>query len=156
MQNLVALVALLAVAPVSPAAARDATPPASLPSAACARASAGASVATPGAEATPDAAALAAIDRLPLDHLPAQVSRGVHAERGTLALALPDPLAALQVTADVTSGAAGPIGRVVHENGFLLFTFDEITYDVTPIQLPTGHQIDAQTIHLDSSQSSTL
>jgi hypothetical protein len=156
MRNLIALVALVSVTIVTPVAAQDATPSVSSPSAVCAPESVAAAVATPDTAATPDDASLAAIQRLPLDHFPAQVSRGEHAERGTLGLALPGPLASLKLSAEVNSGAAGPIGRVAHDADFLVFTFDEITYDVTPIKLPSGHRIASQTIQLDPSQPSTL
>src|SRR4051794_34835189 len=137
------------------ATAQDASPTSATPvSSACAP-PAEATNATPAATSA-EATTLDAIGRLPLDHLPAQVSRGEHAERGTLSLALPKPLAAIKVTAPVTSGAAGAIGKVNRDGDDLIFTFDEITYDVGGIDLPTGRQIAAQTIRLDPSQPSTL
>lgn len=156
MRNAITLVALISLALVAPAAAQDATPSVSPPSAVCAPTTGGAATATPGAVATPDDAALAAIARLPLDHFPAQVSRGEHAEHGALTLSLPGPLSSVKLTADVNSGAAGPIGRAVRDGGYLVFAFSEITYDVTPLPLPTGHTIAAQTIRLDPSQPSSL
>jgi hypothetical protein len=154
MRSLVTLAALVTILIAAPATAQEASPTVAPSPADCAAPAA--AIATPAAGATPDAASLAAIDRLPLDHFPAQVSRGEHAEHGTLTLALPAPLAGLKVSAEVNSGAAGPIGRVVHEGNSLVFTFTDITYDVTSVDLPNGRRIAAQTIQLDPAQSSTL
>ncbi|MBZ0317105.1 MAG: hypothetical protein K8L91_11855 [Anaerolineae bacterium] len=96
---------------------------------------------------------LTAIEALPLDTLPAKVSRGEGAEHGTLVMSLPD---GSQISGQVVSGAAGQIGEVSRTGDDLIFTFTEITYDVAPMQLPGGLAIGPQTIKLDPSQPSTL
>lgn len=107
--------------------------------------------------ASADAAAanLAAIAAVPLDQLPAKVSREEGAEHGTLVLTL-QSMGGIQIVGDVRSAEAGQIGEVTLEGDMLVFTFTEITYDVAPINLPGGFRIGAQSIKLDPAQSSTL
>ena len=98
---------------------------------------------------------LAAIQVLPLDTLPATVSRAEGAETGTLVMTLP-AMGNAQIVSQITSGAAGQIGQVTQEGDSLLFTFTEITYNVAPMELPGGFRIGPQTIQLDPTQTSTL
>ncbi len=107
------------------------------------------------ASAETAAANLAAIAAVPLDQLPAKVSREEGAEHGTLVLTL-QSMGGIQIVGDVRSGAAGQIGDVTREGDMLVFNFTEITYDVAPINLPGGFRIGAQTIKLDPAQPSTL
>jgi hypothetical protein len=100
--------------------------------------------------------ALQATKVLPLTRLPATVSRGRNAERGTLTLALPSAAPTLKVKTRVTSGAPGRIGTVTKSGGQLVFKFTSITYDVAPIALPGQPTIDSQTITLDPARPSTL
>jgi Cu/Zn superoxide dismutase len=97
---------------------------------------------------------LTAIQALPLELLPASVSREDNAEHGTLILSLP-ALGGVQIVGQITSGAAGQIGEVHQEGDILIFTFSEITYDIAPIELPGGLVIGPQTIQLDPSQASS-
>jgi Cu/Zn superoxide dismutase len=98
---------------------------------------------------------LKAVQLLPLDNLPAKVSRGENAEHGTLTLTLP-ALGGVQVVGQIASGAAGQIGTVDKDGDFVVFTFTEITYDIAPIELPGGMRIGPQSIKLDPAQTSTL
>lgn len=95
------------------------------------------------------------VQALPLDNLPAKISRAEGAERGTLVLTL-KALGGVQVFGQVTSADAGEIGEVHREGDELVFTFSEITYDVAPINLPGGLVIGPQTIRLDPNQVSTM
>lgn len=112
--------------------------------------------ATNATPVTVDDTALAALAHLPTEPASAEVSRGEHAETGTLSLSLPGALSSVKVSATVKSNSAGPIGRVERTGDALLFSFKEITYDVSAITLPMGGQIAPQTIRLDPSQPSTL
>lgn len=104
---------------------------------------------------TAEANNLASIQALPLDLLPASVSRGENAEAGTLVLTVP-ALGGIQVVGQISSGAAGQIGEAHREGDTLVFTFTEITYDVAPMALPDGTAIGPQSIRLDPTQPSTL
>ena len=98
---------------------------------------------------------LKAIELIPVNRFPAEVLRDKNAERGTLTLTVPGPLAAA-VTAHVRSDTAGVIGRASRVGQQILFRFSRITYAVAPISLPGGLKVGAQRIALDSSQPNTL
>lgn len=98
---------------------------------------------------------LKAIQALPLDQLPAKVSRGENAERATFVLTLV-ALGGAQVTGQIASADAGQIGSVDKNGDLLVFTFTEITYNVSELEFPGGLKIGPQTIKLDPSQPSTL
>ncbi|MBI5929431.1 MAG: hypothetical protein HY862_08990 [Chloroflexi bacterium] len=98
---------------------------------------------------------LAVVEKLPLDTLPAAVSRDEGAEHGALTMTLPGTPSA-QLVGQVVSGAAGQIGEVTRTGDVLIFTFTEITYNVAPMQLQGGLSIGPQTIQLDPSQPNTL
>lgn len=98
---------------------------------------------------------IAAFQTLPLDLIPASVSREEKAERGSLIMTL-DALGGAQIMTQIISGDGGQIGTMTREGDNLLFTFTEITYEVGTIHLPGGLSIAPQRITLDPSQPSTM
>lgn len=98
---------------------------------------------------------IAALQNLPLDLIPATVSREARAERGSLIMTL-NALGGTQILTQIISGEGGQIGTMTREGDILTITFTEITYDVGAIQLPGGLSIEPQRITLDPSQTSTL
>ncbi len=98
---------------------------------------------------------VAAFKALPLDLIPAAVSREEKAERGALIMTI-NALGGKQIMTQIISGAGGQIGTLTRDGDILTITFTEITYNVGGIQLPGGLSIAPQTIKLDPSQTSTL
>lgn len=96
-----------------------------------------------------------AVDRLPLDMLPATIYRGENAEEADMVLTL-DALNGAQINGRVEGASAGPIGEVTMDGDFLVFTFNHVDYNVFPLELPGGFSLGQQTINLDPEQTSTI
>jgi Cu-Zn family superoxide dismutase len=96
-----------------------------------------------------------ALQRLPLTSLPASVYRGENAEEADLTLTL-NALGGVQIPGRVEGANSGIIGSVNMEGDFLVFTFNNVNYNVFPLEIPGGFSIGQQSIMLDPNQTSTI